>query len=77
MKVSNFKTSELESFYNSGETIFFNFRKVFVLDYSNNSGFFFYELISKRKMEGTPYTKRGKFAAMKPEWNTTKNLLNQ
>lgn len=75
MKISNFTLQELETYYNNGETYFFNYKKVFVLDFSSNSGFFFYELTSKRIYNGLPYTKKGKFNALNPKWDTTKYLL--
>ena len=76
MKISNFTTKELKEYYNNNETIFFNYKRVFVLDYSNNAGFFFYELTSKRIYNGMPYTRKGKFHACSPEWKTTKEILN-
>ena len=61
MKVNNFKTSELDEFYNNNETVFFNYRRVYDLCRSNNSGYFFVERKGAYKAYGLPYTLRGRF----------------
>jgi hypothetical protein len=59
MEIKDFKPSELNSIYNSKKVVFFKFRKVYVLEYSYNCGFFF---IEKEGLfaQGKAYTKRGK-----------------
>lgn len=76
MKTSNFKTSELQEYYNENRVVFFNYKKVFILYYSNNSGFYFYELVSARIYSGLPYTLRGKFHAFTYNDTFTKKHLN-
>ena len=76
LTVKNFTETELKEYYNNNETVFFNYKRVFILDYSVNCGFFFYELTSKRVYNKLPYTLRGKFHAMNPDWDSCKKLLN-
>lgn len=59
MTIKDFKASELNAIHNSKKVVFFKFRKVYVLEYSYNCGYFF---IEKEGLytEGKAYTKRGK-----------------
>lgn len=61
MKITNFKTEELKEYYNGGETVFFNYRRVYDLCRSNNAGYFFAERKHLYLNHGLPYTLRGRF----------------
>jgi len=64
MKVSNFKTDELETFYKKDEIFFFNYRKIYKLIRLKNE-FSFSHLKTHDKKEGLPYMGRGRFLAAK------------
>lgn len=61
MNINNFKTSELDEYYNNKETVFFNYRRVYDLCRSNNAGYFFVERKHLYDPYGLPYTLRGRF----------------
>lgn len=63
MKISNFRTSELEEYFNTGKTIFFNYKKCFLLQKVNEK-FNFKELPEGKTRPGElPHSKRGRFYA--------------
>jgi hypothetical protein len=64
MKTSNFKTEELQEYFNTEKIIFLNFRKVYQLIKENNS-FKFIELMQYRSKGSIPITKKGRFFAIK------------
>lgn len=63
MKAANFAIEELEEYYTSDKTIFFQYRKVYVLCYSRNAGYYFQEREILYKRTGPPYTKKCRFHA--------------
>ena len=73
MKTSNFKTSELEEYYNNNEIVFFHYRKCYILS-KNDDTFKFTEFKNARSIPGElPHTKSGRFHAMKPHYSYCKN----
>lgn len=61
MNIKNFKKEELDSYWNNGETIFFNYKRVYVLKKCGNGEYAFTEEISLYSKDALPYSKRGRF----------------
>jgi hypothetical protein len=67
MTTKNFTYSELETYYTNKETIFFHYKKCFILSKNNNT-FKFTEFKAAKTSPGElPHTKRGRFHAFKKD----------
>lgn len=67
MNICNFSISELENYFNNNEVVFLKYRKAFLLEKSNNCGFFFSEIPQATLPNNEiPYSRKGKFYAFKP-----------
>jgi hypothetical protein len=66
MNVLKFNQIELESYFLAGEIVFFYYRKAFLLENSENCGYFFSNITQATLQNNVlPYTKKGKFHTFK------------
>jgi hypothetical protein len=65
MKISYFTETELQTYYNNKEIIFFHFRKCYILEKTEKNNFQFIEHKPGSIKNGLPHTKKGRFHAFK------------
>jgi len=68
MKAKNFTRTELENYMIKDNIMFFQYKRLYQLMYSQNAGFYFSEIENQRLYgKVLPYTKAGRFHAVTPK----------
>lgn len=76
MLVTNFTKTELDTYYENNEVVFLKARKAFLLERSNNCGYFFSEIQAAQLANNSlPYSRKGRYYAFKKSDSIIKEFI--